>query len=117
MTPRIGALLAPLLLVGCASGDPAPTAQLKITEQALAQARAVGASGEQASLRQAETGLDAARKAFQRQRYRKARLFAERAELDARLAEAQALSGKDRARLAELKADVERLRGELRDLQ
>lgn len=117
MTQRIFALLALLLLAGCASSDPAPTAQLKITEQALEQARAVGAGSEQEELRRAEMELDAARKAFERQRFRKARMFAECAELDARLAEAQTLSGKSRAQLAELQANIVRLRSELRDLQ
>ncbi|HYQ37556.1 MAG TPA: DUF4398 domain-containing protein [Pseudomonas sp.] len=117
MRQRIFALLALLLLAGCASSDPAPTAQLKLTEQAVEQARAVGAGSEQAELRLAEEELDAAHKAFQRQRFRKARMLAERAELDARLAEAQTLSGKSRAQLDELKANIVRLRKELRDLQ
>lgn len=114
MTPRMCAALALLLLAGCAS-DPAPVAQLQLTEKALEQARAVGAGDEQAELRQAEASLAGARQAFERQEYRQARMLAERAELDARLAEAQTLTAKSRAQIAELKARLVRLRTQLGD--
>ncbi|HEY8330613.1 hypothetical protein D3C81_1161770 [compost metagenome] len=116
MTQRIFALLALLLLSGCAS-DPAPTAQLQLAEQAVTQARAVGTDPEQEELRQAEAELAAARQAFARKDYRKARMLAERAELDARLVEAQTLTGKTRAQLTELKSSIVRLRTQLGDLQ
>lgn len=112
MTPRISAVLALLLLAGCAS-DPAPVAQLQLTEQALQQARAVGATGEPEALGRAEAGLAGARQAFERQEYRQARMLAERAELDARLAEAQALTAKNRAQIAELRNELRRLRTQL----
>ncbi|MNZ52912.1 hypothetical protein D3C78_707760 [compost metagenome] len=112
MTQRIGAALALLLLAGCAS-DPAPVAQLQLTEQALQQARAVGATGEQDELRQAETGLAAARQAFEREEYRQARMLAERAELDARLAEAQALTARNHVQVAEMKSRITALRSQL----
>ena len=114
MTPRMCAALALLLLAGCAS-DPAPVAQLRLTEKALEQARAVGAGDEQVELRQAEASLAGARQAFERQEYRQARMLAERAELDARLAEAQTLTAKSRAQIAELKARLVRLRTQLGD--
>jgi len=114
MTPRMCAALALLLLAGCAS-DPAPVAQLQLTEKALEQARAVGAGDEQVELRQAEASLAGARQAFERQEYRQARMLAERAELDARLAEAQTLTAKSRAQIAELKARLVRLRTQLGD--
>lgn len=112
MTLRMCAVLALLLLAGCAS-DPAPEAQLQVTEEALAQARAVGAGAEQAELGQAEAGLEAARQAAGRQEYRQARMLAERAELDARLAEAQTLTAKNRAQIAELRNELRRLRTQL----
>lgn len=112
MTPRLCAALALLLLAGCAS-DPAPVAQLQLTEEALQQARAVGAGDEQAELKSAEAGLSAARAAFAGQEYRSARMLAERAELDARLAEARTLTAKSSAQLAEVKGGIKRLRTEL----
>lgn len=112
MTQRMCAAWALLLLAGCAS-DPAPVAQLQLTEQALEQARAVGGGAEQAELRQAEVSLNAARKAFAAEEYRQARMLAEQAELDARLAEAQTLTAKNRTHVAEMKAQIARLRNEL----
>lgn len=112
MIRRTCAVLALSLLAGCAS-DPAPVAQLQITEQALAQARAVGTGAEQAELRQAEEGLEGAREALERKEYRRARMLAERAELDARLAEAQTLTAKGRAQVAELRNELRSLRTQL----
>lgn len=112
MKPRMSAVLALSLLAGCAS-DPAPEAQLQVTAQALQQARAVGASADQAVLGQAEAGLAAAREAAEREDYRQARMLAERAELDARLAEAQTLTAKNRAQIAELRSELRRLRNQL----
>lgn len=112
MISRLCAVLALLLLAGCAS-DPAPVAQLQLTEEALQQARAVGADGEQAELRLAEAGLAAAREAFADQEYRTARMLAERAELDARLAEARTLTAKSDAQLVEIKSGIKHLRTEL----
>ena len=90
MTQRIGAMLALLLLAGCA-GDPAPVAQLQLTEQALQQARAMGATGEPEALSRAEAGLAGARQAFEREEYRQARMLAERADLFARRGGQQSL--------------------------
>lgn len=112
MISRMCAALALSLLAGCAS-DPVPEAQLQVTEQALEQARAVGTGAEQAELRQAEEGLAAARQAVERQEFRQARMLAERAELDARLAEAQTLTAKSRAQVAELRNELRRLRTQL----
>ena len=112
MTQRIGAMLALLLLAGCAS-DPAPVAQLQLTEQALQQARAMGATGEPEALSRAEAGLAGARQAFEREEYRQARMLAERAELDARLVEAQSLTASHRAQINEMKARIADLRTQL----
>lgn len=108
----------PLLLamVGCAS-DPAPTAQLRLTEQALAQARSVGASEHTPELMLAEQKLAAATEAMKGERYREARLQAEQAELDARLAEARVLNEKSQQELAELNRRIARLREQLGALQ
>ncbi len=112
MTYRISPVLAALLLAGCAS-DPAPLAQLEVSEQALRQAREVGASEELAALREAEGKLQAARAAFAAEDYRQARMLAEQAELDARLAEAQTLTARKRAQVEVLKGRIQALRSEL----
>lgn len=112
MTYRIFTPLVALLLASCAS-DPAPLAQLEVSEQALRQAREVGASEEQAELRDAETKLQAAREAFAGEDYRRARMLAEQAELDARLAEAQTLSARTRAQVEVLRGRITALRSEL----
>lgn len=99
-------------MVGCAS-DPAPIEQLRLTEQALNQARSLGAS----ELTLAEQKLAAAEAAMKGEHYREARLQAEQAELDARLAEARVLNEKSQQGLAELHRRIARLREQLGALQ
>lgn len=110
------ALLALLALGGCAS-DPAPIEQLRLTEQALAQARAVGANEQVAELQLAEDKLRQAQLAMADGAFKEARVLAEQAELDARLAEALVLSEKSQEQLAELGNRINRLRRQLGDLQ
>lgn len=99
-------------LAGCAS-DPAPTEQLRLTEQALAQARAVGADEQVAELVMAEAKLLQAQSAMQRDAFKEARVLAEQAELDARLAEARVLTQKSQDQLNELNNRISRLRQQL----
>lgn len=108
--------LTVLALSGCAS-DPAPQEQLRLTEQAVEQARAVGADEHTAELVLAELKLAAARAAMADEDYRQARLLSEQAELDARLAEARTLSAKSAEQIAELNRRIERLRKQLGDLR
>ncbi len=103
-------------MVGCAS-DPAPNEQLRLTEQALTQARSAGASEQMAELTQAEQKLAAAIAAMKDADYREARLLAEQAELDARLAEARVLNEKSRLEMAELGRRIARLREQLGAIQ
>jgi len=103
-----------LVLAGCAS-DPAPDAQLLLATQSIDQARAVGADTQDVLLRQAEIGLELARKNMLEGDYKRARILAEQAELDARLAEAQAMNAKSQAQLLELSAQIRRLRRQLGD--
>lgn len=110
---RLCAVLLPLILSACAS-DPAPTEQLRLTEQALSQAQALGVTAEQSqTLRQAEEKLALAQAALQDEDYKQARVYAEQAELDARLAEAQHLTAKSQQQLAELSNSINRLRKQL----
>jgi chromosome segregation ATPase len=114
---RICVALLPLMLSACAS-DPAPNEQLRLTEQALSQAKALGISAEQsASLRLAEEKLALAQAAMQDEDYKQARVHAEQAELDARLAEAEHLTEKSQQQLAELSNAINRLRKQLGGLQ
>ena len=114
---RICVALLPLVLSACAT-DPAPHEQLRLTEQALSQAKALGLSAEQsASLRQSEEKLALAQAAMQDEDFKQARLYAEQAELDARLAEAEHLTEKSQQQLAELTNAINRVRKQLGGLQ
>lgn len=104
---------AVLWLAGCAT-DPAPIEQLRITEQAIEQAQTMSAD---AFLQPAQIALQQAREALAAEDYRAARLYAERAELDARLAEVQALSSMKRNKVAEITAQIQRLRLQLGESQ
>ncbi|MGE8362036.1 DUF4398 domain-containing protein [Pseudomonas sp.] len=117
MTIRFScAALALLALAGCAN-DPAPTEQLRLTEQAVAQARAVGATEQAEELRQAEDKLQQAQAAMTREAFKDARLLAEQAELDARLAEARVLTQKSQDQLRELNERINRLRRQLGEVK
>lgn len=106
------AAIVVLSLTGCAS-DPAPIEQLRLTEQALAQAKAVGADEQVAELAMAEAKLLQAHSAMQRDAFKDARVLAEQAELDARLAEARVLTQKSQDQLNELNSRINRLRKQL----
>lgn len=104
--------LAVLASGGCAN-DPAPNAQMLLTEQAVAQAAAVGADNQLAVMNQAQDKLLLAQKNMREEDYKRARILAEQAELDARLAEAKVLVAKSDAQLVELRAKIVRLRQQL----
>ncbi|KAB0485978.1 DUF4398 domain-containing protein [Pseudomonas psychrophila] len=118
MTIRpIFAALAVLALAGCAA-DPAPNEQLRLTEQALEQARAVGATADDmAELKQAEDKLAQALADMADESFKDARMQAEQAELDARLAEARVLTQKSQEQLNVLNTRISRLRKQLADAQ
>lgn len=108
--------LAMLALAGCAN-DPAPNEQMRLTERAVEQARALGANGDVEEMMLAEQKLARARKNMGEEDYKRARVLAEQAELDARLAEARVLKRKSDEQLAELNARITRLRKQLGDMQ
>lgn len=111
------AALAVLALAGCAA-DPAPNEQLRLTEQALEQARAVGANADNiAELKQAENKLAQAVEDMAEESYKDARMQAEQAELDARLAEARVLTQKSQEQLNVLNTRITRLRKQLAEAQ
>ncbi|MBA6114717.1 DUF4398 domain-containing protein [Pseudomonas putida] len=104
--------VAMLGLAGCAN-DPAPNEQMRISEQALEQAKAVGATDQVEELKLAEDKLARAKTNMLTEDYRDARMRAEQAELDARLAEARVLNQKSDEQLELLQSRVKRLRKQL----
>lgn len=110
----VGALLA--ALAGCATA-PAPNEQLKLTEQAIDQARAVGAADTGSPLAEALAKTAKARADMAGQHNKAARMALEQAELDARLAEANELARKSREQLAQVNARIQRLHKQLGDVQ
>lgn len=101
-----------LALSGCAN-DPAPLEQMRLSEKALLQARAVGATGQLPMMLAAEQQFAGAQKNMPEHDYKRARMLAEQAELDARLAEAQVLTAKSEVQLTALHAQITRLRKQL----
>jgi predicted transglutaminase-like cysteine proteinase len=108
-----GALLA---LAGCATA-PAPDEQLRLTEQAIDQARAVGAADTTSPLTEALSKTAQARAEMASGHNKAARMALEQAELDARLAEANELARKSREQLAQVNARIQRLHKQLGDVQ
>lgn len=108
--------LAALALAGCAS-DPAPLEQMRLSEQAVEQAKAVGATDDVAELKLAEDKLERARSNMLGESFRDARMRAEQSELDARLAEAKVLTLKSQEQLTLLQSRVDRLRKQLGEQQ
>ena len=106
-------LAAALLAVAGCANDPTPDEQLRVSAQAVDQARAVGATEQSPTFALAEDKLARARTDVLAQRNRDARQRAEQAELDARLAEAQVLTQKSDELLAVAQARVKRLQKQL----
>jgi septal ring factor EnvC (AmiA/AmiB activator) len=99
-------------LFGCAN-DPVPAEQLKLTEQAVAQAAAVGATDEEPEMASAQRKLAQAQVDITDKSYKQARMQAEQAELDARLAEARLLTEKSNEQLTQVNTRLDRLRKQL----
>jgi capsule polysaccharide export protein KpsE/RkpR len=104
--------MAMLGLAGCAS-DPAPLEQMRLSEQALDQAKAVGATEQVPEFKLSEDKLARAKVNMASESYRDARMRAEQAELDARLAEARVLTHKSEEQLQVLQSRIKRLRKQL----
>ncbi|MGF6558037.1 capsule polysaccharide export protein KpsE/RkpR [Pseudomonas sp. S30_BP2TU TE3576] len=105
------------VLAGCAT-DPAPNEQMRLTEQALEQARAVGATADDVpEMKLAEDKFNRAKGNMNDQSFKNARMRAEQAELDARLAEARVLTLKSEEQLNVLNTRIARLRKQLGDAE
>ncbi|VVP50806.1 hypothetical protein PS858_05342 [Pseudomonas fluorescens] len=111
------AALAVLALAGC-TADPAPNEQIRLTEQVLVQAKAVGATADDVpEMKLAEEKFARAQGDMTDQSYKHARMRAEQAELDARLAEAKVLTLKSEEKLDLLNTRITRLRKQVGDAQ
>ncbi|MDI2591319.1 DUF4398 domain-containing protein [Pseudomonas sp. 681] len=111
------AALAVLALAGCAA-DPAPNEQIRLAEQAIEQAKAVGATTDAVpELKLAEDKFNRAKGNMVDESFKNARMRAEQAELDARLAEARVLTLKSQEQLNVLDTRIARLRKQLGDAQ
>jgi len=111
------AAMAVLALAGCAN-DPAPNEQMRLTEQAIAQAKAVGATADDMpEMKLAEDKFNRAKGNMADESFKNARMRSEQAELDARLAEAKVLTQKSEEQLNVLNTRIIRLRKQLGDAQ
>ena len=105
------AALGALLLVGCA-GNP-PTEQFALTESAVNSAVSAEATEYSAvEMRSAREKFKQAEMAMQEKNYDKARLLAEQAEWDARVAERKARAAKTQKALKDASQGIEDLREE-----
>lgn len=109
-----GMLLAALLTFGCATKEQGPVAQMATTRAAVNQAESVNArTYAPLELRAAQEKLAQAETAMQAENHTQARQLAERAEADAKLAEAKAQSQKSMAAVDQLNESIQTLREEL----
>ncbi|MBC7945538.1 MAG: DUF4398 domain-containing protein [Burkholderiales bacterium] len=107
------AMMALVFAAGCAS-VPAPTDQMALSHAAVSEAQSAGAPEfAPVEFRSAQARLEEARTAFQGENYVVARRAAERAEVDAKLAETKARSAKANRAVAELRQGIEVLREEI----
>lgn len=110
---RAMAVTTVVFAAGCASVPP-PTDQMALSRAAVSEAQSAGAPEiAPVEFRSAQTQLEEARTAFQRENYVAARRLAERAEVDAKLAETKARSAKANRAVAELRQGIEALREEI----
>ncbi|RRV15798.1 DUF4398 domain-containing protein [Pseudomonas saudiphocaensis] len=110
--PKLAAVaLGGILLAGCA-GNP-PTEQFAVTESAVRSAVSAGGTEYAAvEMRTAQEKWKQAEMAMQREDYEEARLLAEQAEWDARVAERKAQAAKARKAVEEAQRGVDDLREE-----
>lgn len=110
---KYGACGALLALSACASVPP-PTEQLAIARTTVSQAQAATATQHApVELRAAQSKLDRAQAAMQREQYLEAKRLAEQAEVDAKFAWAKAETAKAQMAVAELEEGIRVLHQEL----
>lgn len=111
------AMTLAMTLAGCAS-TPAPTAELAVSKTALASAVSAG-GGELApvELKTASDKIAQADKEMEKKNYKEARVLAEQATADAKLAESKALAAKAQNSLKESKEGRSALKEEMQRQQ
>lgn len=112
---RTGGMLAcaAILIAGCASMPP-PTEQMAVSKSAIANA--ISAGGNEfapVEMRAAQEKMDRASRALEKEDYENARLLAEQAQADARLAEKKAQAAKAQKAADVIQNDIHILREEL----
>ena len=117
---RIGVTVAAaIFMAGCASTPatpviPAPTEQMAVSRAAVNNASSAGGNEfAPLQLKSAMEKMDAAERAMGEKNYARARLLAEEAQVDAKLAEATARSAKAQKAAAALQEDNRVLRKEI----
>lgn len=107
-------LFASVLFGGCASSKLSPSQELAETQAAINQAEQVGARDyAPLELRAARKKLEQAQQLNAQEKYGEARRVAERAMVDAELAEIKSLSGKAQKAVRELKESIRVLQEEI----
>lgn len=106
--------VASLLFGGCASSKLPPSGEIAETRAAVQQAEQVGARNyAPLEFREASKKLEEAQKLVEAKKYKEARLLAEKAKVDAELAEIKTLSAKARKAVNELKESIRALQEEI----
>lgn len=102
------------LLAGCASSSPPPTEQLAFANAAVSEARSAGApEASPVEMKLAQDKLDQANQAMGAKEYDRARVLAEEAEVDAKLAATKSRSIKAERAVAELREGIRTLQEEI----
>ncbi len=102
-----------LSLIGCASIEP-PIAQMAVTKASIANAESAGGNEFAAlDMRAAQDKFEQARRAMEKEQYTEAKILAEQAQTDARLAEKKSQSAKAQKAAAVIEEDLRILREEI----
>lgn len=113
---RLAVLCVPVHLAGCAT-EPPPDRHLSSAEQAIAHADAAVAGGKSEGLTLAREKLAQAQQLMSSDDFHGARILAEQALADARLAELQALAQSEHKQSSHLRKQIAAARQELEALQ
>lgn len=105
---------AAVFITACATSLPPPTEQLAVSKSALANAVSAGGNEYAAvEMRSAQEKMERANQAIAKEDYASARLLAEEAQVDARLAEKKAHSAKAEKAAVAMQDDIRVLREEI----
>ena len=104
---------AAALLIGCASVEP-PIALMAVAKSSIANAEAAGGNEfAVVNMRAAQEKYEQARRAMEKEQFADAKLFAEQAQTDAKLAEKKSQAAKAQKAAAVIEDDLRILREEI----